>query len=60
MIRYGEEILGGYYILYLEYLGGFILLLKGKRVSKFRSDFVIYDFKIGVKVCSEGKSLVVL
>lgn len=59
MIRHGEETSGGHYTLYLEYLGGLIPLLKGKRASKLRPDFVIYDPKIGAKACSEGKSLVV-
>ena len=31
------------YTLYLEHLGGFLPLLKGKKISKIRPDFVIYD-----------------
>ena len=31
------------YTLYLEHLGGFLPLLKGKKVSKIRPEFVIYD-----------------
>lgn len=31
------------YILYLEYLGGLVPLLKGKRSSKLKPEFVIYD-----------------
>ncbi len=31
------------YTLYLEHLGGFLPLLKGKKVSKIRPDFVIFD-----------------
>ncbi len=46
MIRHGEETSGGYYTLYLEYLGGLIPLLKGKRASKIRPEFVIFDPKI--------------
>ncbi|XP_074661858.1 tubby-related protein 4-like [Tubulanus polymorphus] len=46
MIRHGEENSGGYYTLYLEYLGGLIPLLRGKRASKIRPEFVIYDPKI--------------
>ncbi|CAG5133813.1 unnamed protein product [Candidula unifasciata] len=46
MIRHGEETSGGHYTLYLEYLGGLIPLLKGKRASKLRPDFIIYDPKI--------------
>ncbi|KAL3883564.1 hypothetical protein ACJMK2_029816, partial [Sinanodonta woodiana] len=46
MVRHGEETSGGHYTLYLEYLGGLIPLLKGKRASKLRPDFVIFDPKI--------------
>ena len=46
MIRHGDESSGGHYTLYLEYLGGLIPLLKGKRASKLRPEFVIYDPKI--------------
>ena len=46
MIRHGEENSGGHYTLYLEYLGGLIPLLKGKRASKIRPEFIIYDPKI--------------
>lgn len=31
------------YTLYLEYLGGLVPLLKGRRTSKIRPEFVIYD-----------------
>ncbi|XP_005105068.1 tubby-related protein 4 [Aplysia californica] len=46
MIRHGEETSGGHYTLYLEYLGGLVPLLKGKRASKLRPDFIIFDPKI--------------
>lgn len=46
MIRHGDDTDGEYYILYLEYLGGVIPLLKGKRASKLRPEFTIYDPKI--------------
>jgi len=46
MIHHGEETSGGHYTLYLEYLGGLIPLLKGKRASKLRPDFIIFDPKI--------------
>jgi hypothetical protein len=47
MIRHGDtEGTGEHYTLYLEYLGGLIPLLKGKRASKLRPEFVIYDPKI--------------
>ena len=35
--------MGVTYTLYLEHLGGFLPLLKGKKVSKIRPEFVIYD-----------------
>lgn len=31
------------YTLYLEYLGGLVPLLKGRRTSKIRPEFVIFD-----------------
>lgn len=31
------------YTLYLEYLGGLVPLLKGRRISKIRPEFVIFD-----------------
>lgn len=31
------------YTLYLEHLGGLVPLLKGRRISKIRPEFVIYD-----------------
>lgn len=43
IIRHGDDTSGGYYTLYLEYLGGLIPLLKGKRASKLHPDFVIFD-----------------
>ena len=43
IIRHGDDTSGGYYTLYLEYLGGLIPLLKGKRASKLHPDFIIFD-----------------
>lgn len=46
MIRHDEEqnaSSGVCYTLYLEYLGGLLPLLKGKRTSKIRPEFVIFD-----------------
>lgn len=34
---------GTCYTLYLEYLGGLVPLLKGRRTSKIRPEFVIFD-----------------
>ncbi|XP_067617430.1 tubby-related protein 4 [Eurosta solidaginis] len=46
MIRHDEDTnqsTGICYTLYLEYLGGLVPLLKGKRTSKIRPEFVIFD-----------------
>lgn len=46
MIRHDDDLSlssGACYTLYLEYLGGLVPLLKGKRTSKIRPEFVIYD-----------------
>lgn len=46
MIRHDEDKennTGICYTLYLEYLGGLVPLLKGKRTSKIRPEFVIFD-----------------
>lgn len=46
MIRHDEENNVGSglcYTLYLEYLGGLVPLLKGKKTSKIRPEFVIFD-----------------
>lgn len=46
MIRHDEDKennSGICYTLYLEYLGGLVPLLKGKRTSKIRPEFVIFD-----------------
>lgn len=54
MIRHDDDnnlSSGTCYTLYLEYLGGLLPLLKGKRTSKIRPEFVIFDPQ------TEGKSL---
>ncbi|CAD7089983.1 unnamed protein product [Hermetia illucens] len=46
MIRHDDDVnltAGSCYTLYLEYLGGLVPLLKGKRISKIRPEFVIFD-----------------
>ncbi|XP_058812877.1 tubby-related protein 4 [Topomyia yanbarensis] len=46
MIRHDDESnqsSGTCYTLYLEFLGGLVPLLKGKRTSKIRPEFVIFD-----------------
>lgn len=44
------EVGGPCYTLYLEYLGGLVPVLKGRRISKLRPEFVIMDPK------TDGKS----
>ena len=39
------------YTLYLEHLGGFLPILKGKRVSKIRPEFIIYDPQLPGTYC---------
>lgn len=39
------EVGGPCYTLYLEYLGGLVPILKGRRISKLRPEFVIMDPK---------------
>lgn len=45
LIRHDDDLVGGSttYVLYLEYLGGLVPILKGKRASKLRPEFVIFD-----------------
>lgn len=52
MIRHDEENnvgSGVCYTLYLEYLGGLVPLLKGKKTSKIRPEFVIFDPQVARK-----------
>jgi hypothetical protein len=43
MIRHGEEATGSNYTIYLEHLGGFLPILKGRKTSKIKPEFVIFD-----------------
>ncbi|CAG2108193.1 unnamed protein product, partial [Medioppia subpectinata] len=45
MIRHEDDYLTSSttYILYLEYLGGLVPILKGKRASKLKPEFIIFD-----------------
>jgi hypothetical protein len=45
MIRHEEDIVSSTtsYVLYLEYLGGLVPILKGKRASKLKPEFIIFD-----------------
>ncbi|XP_053316206.1 tubby-related protein 4 isoform X2 [Spea bombifrons] len=43
------EVGGPCYTLYLEYLGGLVPVLKGRRISKLRPEFVIMDPKTDTK-----------
>ena len=45
------------YTLYLEHLGGFLPLLKGKKVSKIRPEFVIYDPSLNGEMQGVAKRL---
>ena len=38
-----EDDCGPTYTLYLEHLGGYLPLIKGKKVSKIRPDFIVYE-----------------
>lgn len=40
---------GPCYTLYLEHLGGLVPILKGRRISKLRPEFVIMDPKVDSK-----------
>ena len=42
-IRHGDEATGSNYTIYLEHLGGFLPILKGKKTSKLKPEFVIFD-----------------
>ena len=58
MIRTGDESSASSpcYTLFLEYLGGLVPLLKGRRVSKLRPEFVIYDPKVSGEQLKSGES----
>lgn len=47
---------GPCYTLYLEHLGGLVPILKGRRISKLRPEFVIMDPKMdgkaGTSICT--------
>lgn len=51
MLRHEEDIAANCYTLYLEYLGGLVPLLKGKRTSKLKPEFVIFDPQISDSAC---------
>ncbi|KPJ02892.1 Tubby-related protein 4 [Papilio xuthus] len=51
MLRHDDEEAGAY-TLYLEHLGGLVPLLKGRRTSKKRPEFVIFDPQ--AEVCTDG------
>ncbi|XP_059056660.1 tubby-related protein 4 [Achroia grisella] len=62
MLRHDDEEAGAY-TLYLEHLGGLVPLLKGRRTSKIRPEFVIFDpqaeegvSKLVVRESSSGSS----
>ena len=43
LTRHGDEASGANYTIYLEHLGGFLPILKGKKTSKLKPEFVIFD-----------------
>lgn len=45
VVRHDDDVAAGSatYTLFLEYLGGLVPLLKGRRASKLRPEFVIFD-----------------
>ena len=43
LVRHGDEVTGSNYTIYLEHLGGFLPILKGKKTSKLKPEFVIFD-----------------
>lgn len=44
------------YVLYLEYMGGLVPILKGKRSSKLKTEFIIYDPDMPREVASRPPS----
>ncbi|XP_013138738.1 PREDICTED: tubby-related protein 4 [Papilio polytes] len=56
MLRHDDEEAGAY-TLYLEHLGGLVPLLKGRRTSKIRPEFVIFDPQ--AEVCADGAACAV-
>lgn len=44
------------YVMYLEYLGGLIPILKGKRTSKLKPEFIIYDPQAPAKSKANAKN----
>ena len=43
MIRHGDEATGSNYTIYLEHLGGFLPILKGRKTIKLKPEFIIFD-----------------
>ncbi|BES87926.1 WD domain, G-beta repeat [Nesidiocoris tenuis] len=52
MLRHDEDLSANCYTLFLEYLGGLVPLLKGKRTSKLKPEFVIFDPQVADCTCS--------
>ncbi|XP_014247556.1 tubby-related protein 4 isoform X2 [Cimex lectularius] len=57
MLRHDEDISANCYTLFLEYLGGLVPLLKGKRTSKLKPEFVIFDPQIADCSCKLNATL---
>lgn len=63
MIRHDDDSnisSGTCYTLYLEYLGGLVPLLKGKRTSKIRPEFVIFDPQVNGKLKAMNPSKLII
>ncbi|XP_046668145.1 tubby-related protein 4 [Homalodisca vitripennis] len=58
MLRHEDDIAANCYTLYLEYLGGLVPLLKGKRTSKLKPEFVIFDPQVSDASCLSARILV--
>ena len=56
MIRHEDDILTSSttYILYLEYLGGLVPILKGKRASKLKPEFIIFNPQTNTSILSKN------
>ena len=54
-IRHGDEATGSNYTIYLEHLGGFLPILKGKKTSKLKPEFVIFDPLKGRRILCSAK-----
>nr|XP_040583533.1 tubby-related protein 4-like [Lepeophtheirus salmonis] len=52
-----EEGANSSYTLFLEHMGGFLPLLKGKKISKIRPDFIIFDPHLNKELSETWKNI---